>query len=73
MFSLSSSKKKTKSVPLIFPEKLWNCVGWPGRFPRIAGNAGNHGNDRKFHESHHLTKFKETLINYAWDKIIKKQ
>ena len=26
----------------------------PGRFPGIAGNAGNHGNDRKFHESHQI-------------------
>ena len=25
---------------------------WPGRFRGIAGNAGNHGNDEKFHESH---------------------
>ena len=24
------------------------CLG-PGRFPGIAGNAGNHGNDRQFH------------------------
>ena len=23
----------------------------PGRFPGIAGNAGNHGNNRKIHES----------------------
>ena len=26
----------------------------PGRFPRIAWNAGNHENDRKFHESHKI-------------------
>ena len=26
----------------------------PGRFPRIGGNAGNHGNDEKFHESHQI-------------------
>ena len=25
---------------------------WPDRFPWIAGNAENHGNDGKFHESH---------------------
>ena len=24
----------------------------PGRFPGIAENAENHGNDEKFHESH---------------------
>ena len=24
---------------------------WPGRFPGIAGNAGNQGNNRKFHKS----------------------
>ena len=23
----------------------------PGRFPRIVGNAGNHGNNRKIHKS----------------------
>ena len=23
---------------------------WPGRFCGIAGNAGNHGNDRKIHK-----------------------
>ena len=41
----------------------------PGRFSGIAGKAGNHGNDGKFHESHkYLTKFKETLINYVWEK-----
>ena len=26
----------------------------PGRFPKIAGNAGNHRNDGKFHESHKI-------------------
>ena len=25
---------------------------WPDRFHWIAGNAENHGNDGKFHESH---------------------
>ena len=25
-----------------------------GRFPRIAGNAGNHGNDGTFYESHKI-------------------
>ena len=24
---------------------------WPGQFARIAGNAGNHGYNRKFHKS----------------------
>ena len=41
----------------------------PGRFPGIAGNAGNHGNDGKCHKSHkYVAKFKETLINYVWEK-----
>ena len=26
----------------------------PGRFPGIAGNAENHGNDGKFHKSHQI-------------------
>ena len=26
----------------------------PGRFPTIAGNARNHGNDGQFHESHKI-------------------
>ena len=26
----------------------------PGQFPGIAGNAGNHRNDRKFHKSHQI-------------------
>ena len=25
-----------------------------GRFSEIAGNPGNHGNDRKFHKSHQI-------------------
>ena len=41
----------------------------PGRFPGIAENAGNHGNDGKCHKSHkYVAKFKETLINYVWEK-----
>ena len=27
---------------------------WQGRFPGITGNAGNHGNDGKFHEGHKI-------------------
>ena len=27
---------------------------WPSRFPGIAGNAGNHGNDEKIHGSHKM-------------------
>ena len=27
---------------------------WPGRFPGIAGNAGNHRIDGKFHESNKI-------------------
>ena len=53
------------------------CFGRPGRFPGIAGNTGNHGNDGKFHTTKvtkYLTKFKETLINYFWEKSrVKKQ
>ena len=48
----------------------------PGRFPGIAGNAGNHRNDGKIHKStKYLTKLKETLINYVWKKsyVIKQQ
>ena len=26
----------------------------PGRFPGIAGNVRNHGNDGKFHQSHKI-------------------
>ena len=33
----------------------------PGRFPRIAGNAGNHGKDEKFHKSDQI--FNQTKRN----------
>ena len=33
------------------------CEGvWPGRFPGIAGNAGNHGNNSKFDQTLNQTK-----------------
>ena len=35
----------------------------PGRFPGIAGNAGIHGNDGKFHESHKILNQISTNIN----------
>ena len=37
-------------------------------FPGIAGNAGNHGNNGKFQMTKHLTKLKQTLTNYVWEK-----
>ena len=44
----------------------------PGRFPGIAENAENHGNFTKV--TKHLTRFKETLISYVWEKShVKKQ
>ena len=46
-----------------------DILNWPGQFPGIAENAGNHWNDGKFHESHKiLNQIKETLINYVWEK-----
>ena len=29
---------------------------WPGQFPRIAGNAGNHRKDGKFHKGDQMLK-----------------
>ena len=34
-----------------------------GRFPRIAGNAGNHGNDEKFYKSHQIFNQIKRYIN----------
>ena len=48
----------------------------PGRFPGIAGNAGTHENDGKFHKSYQiLNQTEKTLINYVWEKshVIKQQ
>ena len=35
---------------------------WPGRFPGIR-NAGNHGNDGKFHKSHQILNQTKRYIN----------
>ena len=35
----------------------------PGRFPGIVGNAGNHGNDRKYHKSHQMLNQTKRNIN----------
>ena len=35
----------------------------PGRFPGITGNAGNHGNDQKFHKSHQILNQTERYID----------
>ena len=32
-----------------FENPVSTTIYGPGRFPGIAGNAGNHGNNRKFH------------------------
>ena len=42
----------------------------PGRFPGIAGNAGNHGNDEKFYESQQiLYKTKRNINKLCLGKI----
>ena len=38
----------------IFSTYLSNIKEPPRRFPGIVGNAGNHENDGKFHESHKI-------------------
>ena len=35
----------------------------PGRFPRIAGNAGNNGKDKKFHKSDQILDQTKRNIN----------
>ena len=35
----------------------------PGRFPGIAGHAGNHENDGKFHKSHQILNQTKRCIN----------
>ena len=37
-----------------------NAKNWPGQFP---GNAGNHGNDRKFVKSHQILYQTKRYIN----------
>ena len=39
-------------VRLVNNEK--DYLKWPGQFPGIAENAGNHGNDKKSHKSHQI-------------------
>ena len=39
---------------MFFNAKQMRQYHWPGRFPGIAGNAGNQANDGKFHESHQI-------------------
>ena len=36
---------------------------WLGRFPGIVENAGNHGNDGKFHKSHQILNQTKRNIN----------
>ena len=36
---------------------------WPGRFPGITENAGNHGNNRKFYKSDQALKQTKRDIN----------
>ena len=44
-------------------------IKWPGPFPRTARKAKNCRNDVKFPKvTKYLTKLKETLINYVWEK-----
>ena len=38
------------TLPFIFKDIEY----WPGPFPGIVANAGNHGNDGKFHDSHQI-------------------
>ena len=42
----------------------------PGRFPEMAGNAGNHGNDKKLHKSHQkLNKTKRNINKLCLGKV----
>ena len=41
----------------------FGILSGPGRFPGIAINAGNHGNDRKFHKSHQILNQTKRYIN----------
>ena len=70
MFYLSSSKKKPKSVPLPFRKavKLWQDGSWVDspelpETPEITEMTANF-----MKVTIYLTKFKETLINYVWEK-----
>ena len=36
---------------------------WPDQFPGIAGNAGTHRNDGKFHKSHEILNQTKRNIN----------
>ena len=40
-----------------------SILKWPGWFPKIAGKAGNHGNDGKFHENHQILNQSKRCIN----------
>ena len=39
------------------------CFQRQGWFPRIAGNAGNHGNEGQFHKSHQILNQTKRYIN----------
>ena len=46
--------KQKHALRIIYNKSIYVQLKQPGRFPGIAGNAENHGNDGKFHESHQI-------------------
>ena len=56
-FSIKNFKNRKAKVEFSlnfknFKNRQKVTIRGPDRFPGIVGNAGNHGNDGKFHESH---------------------
>ena len=48
--------------------RLPRCLSGPGNWPGIDGNVGNHGIENFIKVTKHLTKLKETLTNYVYEK-----
>ena len=58
----------TSSTSCLIVDTIW--FG-PGRFPRIAGNAGNHGKDGKLHKSDQtLNQTKRNINKLCLGKIL---
>ena len=47
MYNSSNESKVTRHLQQLIRRRFVR----PGRFPGIAGKAGNHGNNRKYHKS----------------------
>ena len=64
-------KNKVSTVFWTFQFSVVQETIWPGRFPGIAGNAGNHGKFVEFNGIQQITKLKKNinkLIMLCWGR-----